>query len=336
MNMSSIGAVHERHVRGARGIACALLISLVGCARGTVARGAFEQTYLVAEHNWAFRSHFPQADRLLYAFDYGHAILYQTLLTRPDAAARLEGPEFTFITQRLLRHPPTVPLDEATVGPEYVQLIPEVVQMFGWAHMLHRQLYDVWAAWGLTDMQRDSAAARVIAYYRSRRDLAFSARPKSMALMEGQPYSLAFRRQDPKFNGLLWSYHWFQLALYDALITGRTEHQLQAGVDSVTARFFAMLDDAPAHMPAEMPIAPTSAPLFADRYPEAAIIFDNLHALHDVVSDILASPKVPRAQKRAAILAAAAAYRDDTTAVISVQEWRDMAKTMDPGASDRR
>jgi len=246
MNMSSIGAVHERHVRGARGIACALLISLVGCARGTVARGAFEQTYLVAEHNWAFRSHFPQADRLLYAFDYGHAILYQTLLTRPDAAARLEGPEFTFITQRLLRHPPTVPLDEATVGPEYVQLIPEVVQMFGWAHMLHRQLYDVWAAWGLTDMQRDSAAARVIAYYRSRRDLAFSARPKSMALMEGQPYSLAFRRQDPKFNGLLWSYHWFQLALYDALITGRTEHQLQAGVDSVTARFFAMLDDAPA------------------------------------------------------------------------------------------
>lgn len=328
-------SIEKRADRLTRGIGTVLLIAMAGCSHATVARTTFEQTYLRAEHNWAFRKHFPQADRLLNAFDYGHAILYQTLLTRSDAATRLEGPQLTFITQHLLRHPPDVPLDEATVGPEYVQLIPEVVEMFEWAHILHRQLYDVWAAWGLSDAQRDSDAAKAITYYRSRRDLAFSTRPKSMALMEGQPYSLVFRRQDRKFNGLLWSYHWFQLALYDALITGRTERQLQAGVDSVTATFFSMLDDAPAHMPTEMPMAPSSSPLFAERYPEAAIIFDNLHSLHDVVSDILASPKVSRARKRAAILAAAAAYRDDTTAVISVQEWRDMAKMMSSGRPNR-
>jgi hypothetical protein len=56
------------------------------------------------------------------------------------------------------------------------------------------------------------------------------------------------------------------------------------------------------------------------RSPQAAIIFDNLHSLHHVVSDILASNIIPRAGKRAAILAAAAAYRDDTTAVISIDE----------------
>ena len=321
----------RRIVRGVTlSVVVATLAALAGCARGAVARTAFEQSYLPAQHNWAFRRHFPRADRLLNAFDYGHAILYQTLLTKRNAAAELEGPRFDFITAHLLRHPPNVPLDEAAVGPDYVTLVPEVVEMFEWAHMLHRQLYDVWAVQGSTDAQRDTAAARVIAYYRSRRDLAFSSRPKSMELMEGRPYSLAFRRQDPKFNGLLWSYHWFQLALYEVLIAGRTEQQLQAGVDSVTNQFFAMLEDAPRHVPEEMPMAPAASPVFAARYPDAAIIFDNLHSLHDVVSDILVSPLVPRDQKRAAILAAAASYRDDTTAVISVAEWKDMARMMGP------
>jgi hypothetical protein len=194
--------------------------------------------------------------------------------------------------------------------------------------MLHRQLYDVWGAAGLTDTQRDAEVARLLVYYQSRQDLALSAQPKSMELMEGQPYSLAFRRQDPRFNGLLWSYHWFQLALYDALIVGRTQHELQTGVDSVAARFFRMLDDAPSLMPSEMPMAPSASPMFADRYPAAAIIFDNLHALHDVVSDILASPLVPRDQKRFALLAAAAAYRDDTTNVITIQAWRHAGHMM--------
>ncbi len=313
-----------------RAIAAALLV--VGCTPGSFARTSYEQTYLSARHNWAFRQHFPQADRLLYAFDYGHSALYQTLLTRPspDAANRLEGAEFDFITQRLLRHPPSVPLDEDAIAPDFSKLVPEIVAVFDWAHMLHRQIYDAWAAYGFTDEQRDAAVAQVLAYYRSRPDLALSSRPKSMGLMEAQPYSLVFRRQDPKFNGLLWSYHWFQLALYDVLITGRTEHALQGGVDTVVSRFFWMLDDAPRRMPASMPMAPTAAPIFADRYPEAAAIFDNLHALHDVVSDILVSPLVPRDQKRAALLAATARYRDDTTAVMSVQEWREMAKAMAP------
>jgi hypothetical protein len=194
--------------------------------------------------------------------------------------------------------------------------------------MLHRQLYDVWSSYGLRDNQRDSEVRRVLAYYRTRGDLALSARPKSMALMEGRPYSLAFRRQDPKFNGLLWSYHWFQMALYDALIRGRSDRELETNVDSVVRGFFAMIADAPARMPAEMPMSIAAAPRFAERYPDAAIIFDNLHSLHDVVSDILASPMVGPSQKRAALLAAAADYRNDTTAVISMDEWRMMSGMM--------
>src|SRR5262249_8734619 len=251
---------------------------------------------------------FPEADRLLNAFDYGHAALYQTLITRDDAAARLDGAEFDFITKDLLRHPPNLAIDEAAVGPDYAKLAPELVALFDWAHVLHRQIYDVWSVPGLTDQQRDANVARLLRYYQSRRDLALSTRPKSMALMEGQPYSRVFRPRAPKFNGLLWSYHWFQLAMYDALIMGNGGSELQSHVDSTTRRFFAMLADAPRRMPPEMPMAPTSAPIFAARYPEAAIVFDNLHALHDVVADILTSPLVPKNEKRAALLAAAAAY----------------------------
>ena len=45
-------------------------------------------------------------------------------------------------------------------------------------------------------------------------------------------------------------------------------------------------------------------PKFAERYPEIAIIFYNLHSMHDVVSDVLASPEVQRNRKRAEILSA--------------------------------
>lgn len=320
--------------RSLAAVALALSV-LAGCRRGAFVQSASEQTYLAAKHNWEFRERFPRADRLFNGFDYGHAALYESLITHDRDFARVDGPTFEFVTTHVLRHPPAVPLEEAAIGPEYAKLIPEVVAMFSWAHMLHRQLYDAWGAYGLTDEERDSAVARLVRYYRSRPDLAFSARPKSMTLMEGQPYSLAFRKGAPKYNGLLWSYHWLQMAMYDALITGRTERVLQHSVDSLVNRFFAMIDDPPYSMPAEMPMSVESSPVFAARYPEAAIIFDNLHSLHDVVSDILASPIVAKRDKRAAILRAAAAYRDDTTAVISIDEWR-MMRMHHPGMHGTR
>ena len=50
--------------------------------------------------------------------------------------------------------------------------------------------------------------------------------------------------------------------------------------------------------------------------------------MHDVISDILANPSVPSAEKRAKILTAAAAYRDDTTEVTTVADWLTMATMM--------
>jgi hypothetical protein len=307
----------------------ATAISIAGTPLRAQWSTTHEQFYRQASHNWQFRRNYSAADRLFNAFDYGHAILYERLLTQPTApVSLLENREYDFITRRLLVDPPRVPLEEAAIEVEYAKLVPEAKQMFEWAHVLHRQVYDVWADERIAAERKDAEVKRLLAYYRSRPDVAFSTKPKSMELMEGQPYSLSFRRRFPKFNGLIWAYHWLQIGLYEPLVTAKSREERQTGVQAAVTRFRQMLENPPTEMPRVMPMTAAIAPEFSRRYPEVAIIFDNLHAMHDVISDVLADTSVPRSRKRAEILLAARRYRDDTTAVTSEAEWREMAVAM--------
>ena len=306
----------------------AVLLTAPACASAQWVR-THDTFYLPASHNWVFRSTFPEADRLFNAFDYGHAILYETLWSAPQGAVpALEERQFTYLTKTLLVRPPRLPLEEMAIEPTYGRLAPEARAMFEWAHILHRQAYDVLADTRLSDAAREAAMRAIMVHYRSRSDLRFSDRPKSMALMQEQPYSLAFRERFPKFNGLIWSYHWLQVGLYEPLLVATSEGERRTMVRATVARFRQMLDGAPDHMPFVMPMTATIAPAFAERYPEFAIVFDNLHSMHDVISDILANPAVPRACKRAEIVRAASRYRDDTTEVMTVAGWRRMSAMM--------
>ena len=289
----------------------------------------YEQFYLQAKHNWQFRHQYQSADRLFNAFDFGHAILYETLWSKPNApASELEEKWYNRLTKEILVHPPRVPLEEGAIEIRYAQLAPEAKVMFEWAHILHRQMYDVLSDERLSQAQKDAEVARLLAYYRTRPDVAFSSKPKSMELMQEQPYSLAFRQNYPKFNGLIWAYHWLQVGLYEPLIVNPTPELRQAGVRATVARFWQMLEDPPRNFPYQMPMTAAIAPQFSARYPEAAIIFDNLHSMHDVISDILANPSVPRDRKRTEIMRAARLFRDDTSYVMPVVAWRTMAEHM--------
>jgi hypothetical protein len=289
----------------------------------------YEQVYLPASHNWAFRRNYNAAERLFYAFDYGHAILYETLWTRPNApVSRLEEDIYNRLTRRILVRPPHVPLEEGAIEVAYAKLAPEAKVMFDWAHILHRQVYDVWADERIPLDQKDRHVDEILRYYRSRPDIAFSSVPKSMEIMDGQYFSLAFRERYPKFNGLIWAYHWLQVGLYEPLLVSRSVDERQAGVKATVARFWQMLEDAPANMPHLMPMTAAVAPRFAERYPEIAIIFDNLHMMHDVISDILASSEVPRERKQAEIRRQVDLFRDNATYVTTVEEWRQMAVGM--------
>jgi hypothetical protein len=80
-------------------------------------------------------------------------------------------------------------------------------------------------------------------------------------------------------------------------------------------------DSASLAMP-DMPVAPDVAPRFSERYPEAAMVFDNMHSMHDVVADALSAKDFPARERRAALRELAEQYRDSVSAVMSVSQWK--------------
>ena len=289
-----------------------------------------EQFYYPGSFNWQFLRSYPEAARLFNAFDYGHAVLYERLYTLPDsarAAAALER-EYRYLTTDLLVRPPRFAVAEEVIEPTYARLAWQAKLMFDWAHVLHRQIYDVYADERIPVARRDSLIERLTDYYLSRPDIAFVPVAKSMALMDEQYYSQVFRRRFPKFNGLIWGYHWLQVGLYEPFIAGQTPDEKKSGVQAAVARFWDMLKAPPQSMPRVMPMTATVAPLFTERHPRAAAIFDNLHMMHDIISDILAADTVPRDAKRDVIYAALAEFRDATRNVMTRDDWLMMGHHM--------
>ena len=287
-----------------------------------------EWFYLPGTFNWQFLRTYPAAARLFNAFDYGHAVLYERLYSgRGDAAKELEQ-EYRFLTTDLLVRPPRFAVAEEAVMPSYAKAAWRAKQMFDWAHLLHRQIYDINSDERVDARARDTLVERVTDYYLARREYAFAAVPKSMDLMERQYFSQAFRRAYPKFNGLIWAYHWLQVGLYEPLILGKTPAERKAGMEAAVARFWSMLEQPPSRMPAFMPMSPVIAPTFARRHPRAAAIFDNLHMMHDIISDVLAADTTPHDRKRDVIYAQIAELRDPTRNTMTSDEWWSMGEMM--------
>ena len=310
-------------------LAVVALIGMTGAALAAQDRRD-EQFYYPGSFNWSFLGNYPEAARLFNAFDYGHAVLYERLYTLPDsarAAIALER-EYRYLTTDLLVRPPRFAVAEEVIEPSYAKLAWQAKLMFDWAHVLHRQIYDVYADERIPDARKDALIERLTDYYVSRRDIAYAPVPKSMTLMDEQYYSQVFRRHYPKFNGLIWAYHWLQVGLYEPFIAGRTPDEKKAGLQAAVARFWTMLKDPPATMPRVMPLAATVAPLFTARHPRAAAIFDNLHMTHDIISDILAADTVPRNRKRDVIYVVLAEFRDTTRNVMTREEWMMMGDHM--------
>jgi hypothetical protein len=286
-----------------------------------------EQFYYPGAFNWRFLKTYPEAAKLFNAFDYGHAVLYERLLTLEGE--RLAGElaeEYRFLTGDLLVRPPRFAVAEEAVMPRYAKLAWQAKQMFDWAHVLHRQIYDVYSDERLPMAAKDSLIERLTDYYLSRPDVAFTPVPKSMALMDEQPFSQVFRREHERFNGLIWAYHWLQVGLYEPLIAGAREAERKQRVQATVARFWQMVQSE--EYPTVMPMTSAVAPEFSRRHPRAAVIFDNLHMMHDIISDVLASPLIPRDEKRAVVYRQLAEFRNPATNVIPMEAWRTMADHM--------
>lgn len=303
-----------------------------------------EQFYAPGSFNWAFLRDENGAARLFNAFDYGHAVLYERLLTERGVMLDSSLAEaYRYLTTDLLVRPPRFAIAEEAVMPRYAAEFWRAKQVFEWAHLLHRQIYDVYAragATGLGPQATDSMIEALTDRYLERREYALAPAPKSMALMDGQPYSGVFARQQPRFNGLIWAYHWLQVGLYEPYArqvarsqepdaerqstTIDADRRLSA-LGPVLSHFRQMVATGP--FPEVMPMTSAVAPVFTEAHPRAAAIFDNLHSLHDVISDILLNDAVvPRSEKRAAVWRALAEYQDATTNVEADEHWRMMGE----------
>ena len=303
-----------------------LLLSIAGTVSAQDRRD--EQFYYPGRFNWTFLKNYPEAARLFNAFDYGHAVLYERLLTHDSVSAtRALDREFRFLTTDLLVRPPRFAVAEEVIEPTYAKLAWRAKQMFDWAHVLHRQIYDLHSDERLTEDEGHDLVERVTDYYLTRKDYAFTTVPKTMALMDDQPFSQTFRRRHPEFNGLIWAYHWLQVGLYEPLIAGRSMAERKAGVKETIARFWSIVER-PGGFPTVMPMTATVAPEFSARHPRAAVIFDNLHMMHDIIADILSTGSIPRSQKRDAIYQQLTEFRDATRNVTSLDEWREMGDMM--------
>jgi hypothetical protein len=306
----------------------ALILGAMGPASLAAQDQRDEWFYMPGSFNWQFLGTYPAAARLFNAFDYGHAVLYERLYREREGASEALEKEYRYLTTDLLVRPPRFAVAEEAVMPAYAKAAWRAKQMFDWAHLLHRQIYDIYSDDRLGSATQDSLVEQVTDYYLARRDYAFAPVPKSMDLMEGQYFSQTFRRTYPKFNGLIWAYHWLQVGLYEPLIEGETPAERKAGVDAALARFWSMLENPPSRMPAFMPMTSAIAPNFSARHPRAAAIFDNLHMMHDIISDVLAADTIPHDRKREVIYAQLDELRDSTRNVMSWDEWRSMGEMM--------
>lgn len=234
----------------------------------------------------------------LNAVAVGHSMAYEDMVT--GKAGGLDTETFERINW-VLNHPPRFMPDEANISPTFGRKYGVLELVFDWTHILHAQTVDVLASTDLSEAEKDREIQALWKFYFESVPYAISPLPMNMVYLDGQPYSMAFRNKYPKVNGLFWGYHWVQGAMYDALL-GNTLPQQRTVYDVLGDRYHAIELYRTDRL--FMPMFAETSPRFSEKYPYIANAFDNLHMLHDMVNDILASDWIPQPEKEKQILRA--------------------------------
>lgn len=250
--------------------------------------------YPLPSEAYSFGSKYPEAQSLLFAFDYGHALVYERLLLNRGKItdpAKFEQ-DIMGEVMAILKNPPSVKVDESDIAPNYVFTFPLVLNLFDWSHLLHQFVLDVLATSKDRGPAMTARVNEIYAQYKANTAVTITDSCKSMLFMDGQYFSKSFMRTYPSFNLLIWSYHWFQIRLYEALMKP-TEAARDAAVAQTVKQFWDLISDLPDSADFDMmPSTTHEAPTFAKAFPNIPYAFDNNHMLHDIVSDILVSNKV--------------------------------------------
>jgi hypothetical protein len=284
------------------------VLAVVGLAAGSADAGwepRDKRFHARGPWNFALSDAIPELAVEFNGVDFGHSHLYETLLLTggadvPAVEDRARRQTLAFIASR-----PALPPNEEAIAPTYMRLAWRAQNAFDEAHALHRATYDIYASEGVAD--KDAAIRAALAYYQ-RSPYAVTAQRLDHAQLDRFPYSQTFRRRFPLFNATIWAYHYLQGAAYDPLAVGGDLAAQRERLRPILETYRGYLDRPPVEW-TFMPLTADLSPEFARRHPAIANIFDNLHMLHDNISDILASETLPtREAKRAEIYRLLDAY----------------------------
>lgn len=244
--------------------------------------------YYRAMWNFALREDLAELDSEFNGVDFGHSNLYENLLLTgghdvPAIEERARRETLAFIATKPRLNP-----NEEAIAPTYMKLAWRAQNTFDEAHALHRATYDIVVS---DEPDKDRAIQEVLAYYRNSA-YAITSRRLDHRRLDQLPYSKAFRTRFPLFNATIWSYHYLQVAVYDSLQAATDLAAKTKAVRPILTTYRGYLDQPPVQW-TFMPLTAELSPQFAARYPDVANIFDNLHMLHDNISDILTSERLP-------------------------------------------
>ncbi len=244
--------------------------------------------YYRALWNFSLREDLAELDSEFNGVDFGHSNLYENLLlTGGQDVAAIEDwarkETLAFIATRPRLNP-----NEEAIAPTYMKLAWRAQNTFDEAHALHRATYDIAVS---DEPDKDRAIRNVLAYYKESA-YAITSKQLDHRRLDSFPYSKAFRQRFPLFNATIWSYHYLQVAVYDPLLAARDLTAKTQAVRPILTTYRRYLEQPPVEW-TFMPLTAELSPEFAARYPDVAHIFDNLHMLHDNISDILTSERLP-------------------------------------------
>ncbi|SPP66321.1 hypothetical protein [Nitrospira lenta] len=244
--------------------------------------------YYRALWNFALREQLKELDIEFNGVDFGHSNLYENLLLTgaKDVSAiedRARKETLRFIYSRPVLNP-----NEEAIAPNYMKLAWKAQNTFDEAHALHRATYDIY----VSDIEdKKTAIHNVLAFYKESQ-YAITAKQLDHQRLDTFPYSKSFRRKFPLFNATIWAYHYLQVVVYDALAVAPDLPAKQKAVEPILRTYHGYLQKPPVEW-TFMPMTAELSPKFAAEYPEIANIFDNLHMMHDNISDILTSDLLP-------------------------------------------
>jgi len=284
-------------------LAFTLLGALLACAQ-------FEQRdkrfYYRALWNFSLREDLADLDIEFNGVDFGHSNLYENLLLTgakdiPAIENTARKQTLAFIYSRPVLNP-----NEEAIAPTYMKLAWRAQNTFDEAHALHRSTYDIYVS-DLSASDKDRAIRKVLAYYQDS-NYAITAQRLDHQRLDTFPYSKSFRRKFPLFNSTIWAYHYLQVVVYDVLAAAPDLQSKQNAVAPILRTYHGYLQKPPVEW-TFMPMTEELSPKFAAEYPEIGNIFDNLHMMHDTISDILVTDLLPTwEEKRKEIYRVTQAY----------------------------